>query len=317
MSLVHARALPGENPLPPLEGSPPYSGNVLASWQGRRFVLNAGDSRLEEIHHGGTAETPPLDNLVGAVRYWEDHTDWMEFLNPESPSHQDKMVERALYLDRWERFLPKGSRVLDLGGGVGRFTQWLLERSCTVELVDPDLRSLWRAVSSASGLPGALDVHWTTGECMPDMEPVDVAIATEVLCYVEDPQRVLNALLRHLKPGGIFLMSVEARWGWAMSMDVHEGTLDAFLGDGIVHVPGDRWVRTYSEEMVRELLKDMEIVEVVPSHFAFSGPFENMVGPMDYERAKEVESRLRNHPIAGKLNRAWMAVARQPGRIEV
>ena len=148
MSLVHARALPGENPLPPLEGSPPYSGNVLASWQGRRFVLNAGDSRLEEIHHGGTAETPLWtiwSERCGTGK--TTRTGW-EFLNPESPSHQDKMVERALYADRWERFLPKGSRVLDLGGGVGRFTQWLLERSCTVELVDPDLE--------AFGAPSAL-----------------------------------------------------------------------------------------------------------------------------------------------------------------
>jgi SAM-dependent methyltransferase len=225
------------------------------------------------------------------------------------------MVERALYLDRWERFLPPGIRVLDLGGGVGRFTTWLLDRGCEVELVDPDLRSIWCAVSSAADRSGGLDVHWTTGERLPTIDPVDVVIACEVLCYVEDPQEVMKQILRRLRPGGILLMSVEARWAWALSADVHEGTLEAFLGDGVVHVPGDRWVQTYSEEKVRSLLDEMVLVELIPSHFAFSGPFESVVGPMDETRALEVESLLRTHPVAGQLNRAWMAVARQPGRI--
>jgi SAM-dependent methyltransferase len=171
-------------------------------------------------------------------------------------------------------------------------------------------------VSSAAGRAGSLDVHWSTGECMPEIEPVDVVIAAEVLCYVEEPERVMEQILRRLRPGGILLMSVEARWGWAMASDVHEGTLEAFLTDGIVHAPGDRWVRTFTEESLRSLLAEAELVEVIPSHFAFSGPFENIVGSLDAERALRVESLLRSHPLAGQLNRAWMAVARQPGRIK-
>ena len=43
-------------------------------------------------------------------------------------------------------------------------------------------------------------------------------------------------------------MSVEARWGWPMARDVAPHTLDAFMGNGIVHVPHDRWIRTYTED---------------------------------------------------------------------
>ena len=191
------RALPGENLYPLWRGRHRIRGT---SWPPGKAVASAECwgfpiGRDSPWWNRGNA---PLDNLVGAVRYWEDHTDWMEFLNRVSQSPgQDGGT--SLIWNRWERFLPKGSRVLDLGEGWDVSPNGFLN-GCTVELVDPDLRSLWRAVNSASGLPGALDVHWTTGECMPDMEPVDVAIATEVLCYVEDPQRVLNALLRHLKP---------------------------------------------------------------------------------------------------------------------
>lgn len=246
------------------------------------------------------------------MTYWKEHPDWMEFLDPSSPSYHDKMVERALYLDFWEPYLPApGSRVLDLGGGVGRFMAWLLERSCEVELVDPDLRSLWRAVSYAAGKPGALDVHWSTGECLPELEPVDSVVAVEVLCYVEDPVRVLRNIARVLKPGGSLLLSVEARWGWAMGADVHEGSIMDFFGDGIVHVPSDRWVRTFEKDDIFELLDvaGFELHALQPSHYALSGPFEMAAGQLSVEDALALEAQLRSHVVSRGLNRAWMAVA--------
>ncbi len=285
----------------------------LIDWLGVSFELPAGDPRLVEIHDGGPAPTPPLDNLVGAVTYWHEHPDWMTLLDPTSPSHHDKLVERELYLDFWDEYLPEpGHRVLDLGGGVGRFMAWLLERDCTVELVDPDLRSLWRAVTSSAGLPGALDVHWSTGEALPDLAPVDCVIACEVLCYVEEPVKVLQNIARVLKPGGHLLFSVEARWGWAMGPDVHEGSLMDFFGDGIVHVPGDRWVRTFEADDIAELLEEAgyELVAMQPSHYALSGPFEMAAGELDVDEALALEEMLRSHPVARGLNRAWMVVAR-------
>lgn len=313
MSLARATAHGG--PTPPLPAGPTYACEALTEWAGRTFELPPGDPRLPGLHAGGPADTPPLDNLVGAVRYWDEHPDWMEFLDPNSPSHDDKMVERSLYLEFWAEHLPAGTRVLDLGGGVGRFTQWLLTRECAVELVDPDLRSLWRAVQAGVHVGrGSLDVHWSTGEALPKLAPVDIALMVEVLCYVEDPARVLERVFETLRPGGTLLCSVEARWGWAMAADVHPETIESFLSDGIVHVPGDRWVRTFTGDGLRGALESagFQMVGLQPSHFAFSGPFEECAGPMDVERALALEARLRAHPVAGKLNRAWMAVARKP-----
>ena len=103
------------------------------------------------------------------VQLWHSNPEWMEFLDPDSPVYEDKQVERALYLDFWGSHLEPNSRVLDLGGGVGRMMQWALSKECSVELVDPDLRSLWRAVSSAGGHKGFIDVHWSTGECLDEL----------------------------------------------------------------------------------------------------------------------------------------------------
>ena len=277
MSLAKAVAQGGATPV--LPDGPPYRCAGLLDWAGRTFSMPAGDPRLNALHEGGSASSAPHDNLVGAVRYWDEHPDWMEFLDPGSPSHDDKMVERALYLDFWESHLPAGSRVLDLGGGVGRFMQWLLQRDCEVELVDPDLRSLWRAVQTGAQTGrGFLDVHWSTGECLPQLAPVVVALMVEVLCYVEDPVCVLERVFETLRPGGTLLCSVEARWGWAMAADVHPETIEAFLDDGVVHVPGDRWVRTFTEDTREQPSRGLRDGRTPAFSFCFLRPLRGVCG---------------------------------------
>ncbi len=310
MSLLEAIVIDGAS-APVLPVGPPYSCAELDAWRGCRFELNPGDPRLLDIHRGGPAPIAAFDNLVGAVRGWTEYPEWMDFLRAKSPNYAVKQAELALYMDRWADWIPPGCRVLDLGGGIGRFTQPVLDLGCAVELVDPDLRSLWAALDHAVGRPGRLDLHWTTAELLPVVPPVDVVVLAEVLCYVADPMAALASARTLLAPGGVILASVESRWGWAMSPDVAAGTLDAFIDDGVIHVPGDRWVQTYTESDVRELFTGFEIVEIVPSHYVLSGPFEHAAQcPLDLEVVRTQEAALRAHPVAASLNRAWSVVAR-------
>lgn len=298
--------------LPPLgEDGPPYPCAALTAWTDFDIDLPPGDPRLRAIDRGAEEPSPALANLVGARRAWEEHPEYMDFLDPESPVHRKKRLERDLYLAWWGTELRPGARVLDLGGGIGRFTQHCLDLGCEVELVDPDLRSLRCALRHAAGRRGRLDVHWTTGERLPDLAPVDVVIASELLNYVEDPARVVANVRRVLKPGGAFLFSVEARWGWAMAVDAVAGTLPAwFEAAGIVHRAGDLWVRTYTREAIAALLTGWSVERLVPTHYVMSGPFEQVAGPLDLPGLLDAESRLREHPIAGPLNRAWTGIAR-------
>jgi len=186
-------------------------------------------------------------NLVGLVKAWDDHPEWLDFLDPGAPSHKQKLLERGIYEHHWGDLLPSTGRVMDLGGGCGRFAAWLLDRGLDVEVVDPDLRSLWRCLQHASGRPGRLDLHWSTGEALPEVAPLDAVIAPEVLCYCSDPDAIIKSVAQRLKPGGRLFCSVEARWGWAAALDVPAGTLASLLEDGVVHLPGDVWVHTYEE----------------------------------------------------------------------
>ena len=56
---------------------------------------------------------------------------------------------------------------------------------------------------------------------------------------------------------------------------------------------------------------ELEILELEPSHYVLSGPFESAAGVIDLDQLRTLEERLRNHPVTAPLNRAWMATARR------
>ncbi len=311
MSLRRARAMVGA-PLVRPEGSPPWPCAELEPWLGRAFLLPMGDPRLESLFAGETPASPPLHNLVGAAELWEHDPEWMDWLHPDSPAHDLKMLERDLYLHHWGTWIDGARRVLDLGAGAGRFTQWLLAHDREVEAVDPDLRSLWRILAHCAGGPGRLDLHWSTGERLPKLAPVDLVLAVEVLNYVEDPAKVVANLARVLRPGGALLLSVEAQYGWAASMDAGAGSLAALFDDAPVFLERDRWIRTYSEQDLRTLLKDWEILDLIPTHYATSGPFETAAGASSLEELLVWERRCAEHPLTRPWNRAWTVAARRP-----
>lgn len=297
-------------PTPALPAGPPYPCTLLHPWADVPFDLPPADARLRALHEGGPEPTAPLANLVGAAVAWAKWPEHMDFLAEDSPMYAQKRLERSLYLRRWDEHVPAGARVLDVGGGIGRFTTWCLDRGCDVELVDPDLRSLRRAVAHAAGRPGRLDVHWATGETLPDLGTFDVVIAAEVLNYVEDPAAVLDRVRRALLPGGPLLFSVEARWGWALAYDAPPRTLDALLGDGVVHVPGDKWVRTFDRDALVATLAGWTVERLDPTHYIPSGPLESAAGPLFPDEVERWEARLREHPVTAPLNRAWIGIAR-------
>lgn len=293
----------------PLAGSPPYPARALVPLVSQRFALDPDDPW---VRGRGDAEHAYLD---GAREGWAEHPEHMDFLDLGSPVYALKRMERDLYLHQWAPHLDGVSSVLDIGAGIGRFTSVLLDRGLTVHAVDADLESLRRLVWHAAGREGLLDVYWSSVHRLPDVV-VDLAVMAEVLCYVPDQAGALAAVYARLRPGGVLLLSVEARWGWATSQDAPAGAIEAALGgEGLVWVAGDRWVRTYEREQVAEALTDagFEVLDVVGSHWVPDGPLED-VSPefLTLEQILALEQRCRVHPVWGPLNRLWLAAARRP-----
>ena len=232
----------------------------------------------------------------------------MDFLDPASPVHQQKLLERAIYLDRWASTLDGARRVLDLGGGIGRFVGPCLERGSEVVVVDADPESI-RCGERRFGECSGVRFVCARAEELPELGQFDLVIACEVLNYVDDPARVVAEIHKRLVPSGKLLASVEAQFGWAMALDAPPGVLPALLGDGVVHVPGDRWVRTFTPEAIRALLADFSITELVYTHFIPSGPFEAVAGDLPTPEVLALEAQLRAHPVLGQLGRALTLIA--------
>lgn len=292
----------------PLPGEPPYEAAALVPLVGKKFALRSEDPF---VRGSGDEAHGYLD---GARAGWTEHPEYMDFLDVGSPVYGLKRMERDLYLHHWRPHLD-GTVFLDVGAGIGRFTQGLLDRGLTVHAVDPDLDSLRRLVWHAAGRAGRLDVHWASVGRLPDVT-VDAAICAEVLCYVPDAVEALRAIAARVRPGGVIALSVEGRYGWATAQDAPQGGLEAALGgDGVVWLPGDRWVRTYAREGVVRMVEGagLELVDLVASHYVPDGPLED-VGPEEVtlEQLVALEDRCRAHPVWGPLNRLWLAVARRP-----
>lgn len=290
-----------------LEGDAPFPARALLPWKGKRFVLPCDDPWVRGT---GTEAHAYLD---GARDGWGDHPDHMDFLAPSSPVRALKALERDLYLHAWRDHLG-GDRVLDVGAGIGRFACVLLDEGRSVHAVDADADSLRRLVWHAAGRAGRLDVHWSSVHVLPEVE-ADLALACEVLCYVPDAVGALRGIARRVRPGGTVLLSVEARWGWAAAQDAPAGALaQALGGDGVLALPGDRWVRTYEKEDVERLiaLAGLEPVAIEPSHWVPDGPLEDCAPEgLGLAELLAAEASCRAHPVWGRLHRLWLAVARR------
>lgn len=304
MTLAQA-TLPDGKPIQ-LEGEAPFAATKLIDLVEVDFQLPCGDPWLKE------QATTAHSYLNGAREGWEKHPEWMDFLEIHSPAHDLKELERGLYEHWWRPWL-SGEKVMDIGCGIGRMTLPLLDRDATVYGVDGDLNSLRRCAWHAAGHGGKLDLFWTSVHQLPDVDELDAIIACEVYCYVPEVQSALNMAAKKLRKGGALLISVEARWGWAASEDAPVGGVqEALDGSGVLNRPGDRWVKTYTEEELRELLEGagLRVERIVATHYLTDGPLERSLPDIvELPYLLGLEERCRVHPVWGPLNRAWTAVA--------
>jgi 2-polyprenyl-3-methyl-5-hydroxy-6-metoxy-1,4-benzoquinol methylase len=103
--------------------------------------------------------------------------------------------------------LPAGSRALDLGCGIGRWSRWLARRGLAVTGVDhaPTMIAEARRRSEAAGLAAACEFRVATLPGLDLGRSFDLVLAVTVLQHILEPEGLesaLSAVARHLAPGG-------------------------------------------------------------------------------------------------------------------
>jgi SAM-dependent methyltransferase len=103
--------------------------------------------------------------------------------------------------------------VVDLGSGVTFFPFAVARLGCDVVCVDPDPvanTEVGRAAAAMAAAPGT--VRFAAGECaaipLPDSS-VDALYCVSVLEHVENPERAVPEVARVLKPGGLFVLTID------------------------------------------------------------------------------------------------------------
>lgn len=258
--------------------------------------------------------TPEHVYLRAAAEGWHEHPEWMDFLALDSPVYHLKRASRDLYLHAWKSHL-NAERVLDVGCGIGRIAMTFLDRGATVIGVDGDPESLQRCAWHAAGRAGSLDLHWSTVHALPEIDPVDVVVACEVLCYIPDIAGALQGLVERLRIGGVLLLSMEAPWGWAAAEDAPSSAMDlALAGPGVIDLGGERWVRTFDESGLRALLEQagLQVETIAPTHYGPDGPLERCLNEdLSLETLLHFEASCRQHPVWSRLHRIWTVTARR------
>ena len=162
------------------------------------------------------------------VRQYYDargESEWHRLDNP-----YEGAVEREIHRRAFEELLPPGARVLDLGGGPGHWTIWLARRGHRVVLADlsPGLLAIARRELAAAGVEAeaVLEVdardlgRFRTGE-------FDAVLALGPFYHlVSAADRELAAQEAHrvLRPGGLLLATVMARYSWLLGVLLESGS---------------------------------------------------------------------------------------------
>ena len=120
--------------------------------------------------------------------------EWQRLTNPD-----DGAVEFALTKRLLATHLPPSGRVLDLGGGPGRYTIWLAERGYQVVLADlsPELLAIARTQIAAAGIGQQVEAIVEADAC--DLSRWPDASFDAVLClgpfyHLPDPADLVRRL---------------------------------------------------------------------------------------------------------------------------
>jgi methionine biosynthesis protein MetW len=119
------------------------------------------------------------------------------------------------------RFIPDGSRVLDVGCSTGNFGEALQKfKGCTtvgVDINEADIAEAKARLSEAHVLdirePGAGDLLGT----------FDVVVFGDVIEHLPDPRSVLRAVHELLNPGGVIVYSIPNMGHVSVRMDLMDG----------------------------------------------------------------------------------------------
>ena len=136
---------------------------------------------------------------------------YLEILARAEENHFWFKIRRDRICRAFQKFVPKGARILEVGGGTGYIAGRLKELGFDVEMSD----------LHADGFPyarkrGIEKLHQFDLFKPPFQEEFDVISLFDVLEHLSDPLQALECIKSMLKPKGMVILTVPAhQWLWS------------------------------------------------------------------------------------------------------
>jgi 2-polyprenyl-3-methyl-5-hydroxy-6-metoxy-1,4-benzoquinol methylase len=130
-------------------------------------------------------------------------TEAYELMRDQAASHWWYRARCDVICSLVEKYVPRGSSIIDYGGGTGYVAQRLGEIGYTVKVADVSREMLDEC--TASGLQ-VIDLN---AGALP-LASADCVLALDVLEHVDDEVEVLGRLRASLRPGGTLIATVPA-----------------------------------------------------------------------------------------------------------
>jgi len=135
--------------------------------------------------------------------------EWQRLTWPEG------VIEFAITTHALQKHLPRSGRILDIGGGPGRYSIWLAQRGYQVVLADlsPNLLEIARARIAEAGVQSQIEEVVTCEAC--DLarfadQSFDALLCLGPFYHLVEPadrQKAAHELVRVLRPSGIALIA--------------------------------------------------------------------------------------------------------------
>ncbi len=188
----------------------------------------------------------PETDAVDPVRAYYDRRGESEWHRLDNP--YEGAIEQEIHRRAFEALVPPGSRVLDLGGGPGKWAIWLLQRGHRVVLGDlsPRMLQIARRELAAAGLEAEAVVELDARDLsrFGDRE-FDVVLCLGPLYHLVEAgerEQAVREAHRVLRPGGLVLATVMTRYAWALGVLLEYGSerlheVRSLLADGVYRNP--------------------------------------------------------------------------------
>jgi ubiquinone/menaquinone biosynthesis C-methylase UbiE len=260
-------------------------------------------------------KNPGLWNVIGYESAWKAYPVDLDFLNPNSYYYKIKKYQQKVYSDLMKPFLSKlkpSSRILDVGGGIGRFAIPLAKKGFKVTLVDGCLSNLKSAENHflENNVDNRIEIFWGEMDKMSFLESntFDAVIGIEAICYSTNPSKTLKEIVRVAKKGAPVLLSVEGKYGSAITDESVTKNLKDILGKGVIKMENSTYTRYFTKESFKELLKKagLKVQKIQGCHYGPDGIFNNSQ-KRDWAW---IEKTCSNNPALESLARAWFSASR-------